>query len=101
MVLIYTTAQNKEEAKKLGNLVIEKKLAVCVNMWPIESCYMWEGALKCESEHGLLIKTMESKMQEIEDLILANHAYSTPFVGAIDIRRLNRGYKEWMSSVIQ
>ncbi|MEK7512706.1 MAG: divalent-cation tolerance protein CutA [Patescibacteria group bacterium] len=101
MVFVYTTCAKKEEADTLGKLVIGKKLAACVNMWPIESCYMWEGSMKCEQEHAVLIKTLESKLQPIEDLILRNHTYSTPFVGAVDIRRINREYKEWMAQVIE
>jgi periplasmic divalent cation tolerance protein len=100
MVFVYTTCAKEEEAKALSKMVIEKKLAACVNMWPVESCYTWEGAMKCENEYALLIKTLESKLQPIEDLILSNHAYSTPFVGAVDIRRINREYKEWMAQVI-
>jgi periplasmic divalent cation tolerance protein len=100
MVFIYSTCRDLEEARKLSKLIVEKKIAACVNMWPIESCYTWEGALKCENEHALLIKTSESKVQDIEDIIQENHSYSTPVVATVDVRRVNRAYKEWMSGVV-
>ncbi len=101
MVFIYSTCRDAEEARKLSKMIVEKKIAACVNMWPIESCYIWEGAMKCEAEYALLIKTNESKVQDIEDIILQNHSYSTPIVAAVDVRRLNRAYKEWMSGMIE
>ena len=36
--------------------------------------------MKCENEYALIIKTNESKIQDIEDMIHENHSYSTPIV---------------------
>lgn len=100
MVLIYTTCKNAEDAKKMGKDIIEKRLASCVNVWPIGSTYYWEDKLTEDTEAALLIKTNEHKIAQIEELLLKNHVYATPFIGSIDVRRLNREYKEWMSKVI-
>ena len=85
----------------MGKLIIESHLAACVNVWPIESIYFWENKLIEDNEAVLLIKTNESKIAEIEELILKNHFYATPFIGSIDVRRFNHEYKEWMSTVIR
>lgn len=96
MVFIYTTCGNPREARKLGGMLVEKKLAGCVNIWPIESIYAWKGEIKEDDEAVLLIKTIESKVAEIENLILKNHSYSTPIIATIDLHRINREYKEWL-----
>ncbi len=101
MILIYTTCKNEEEGKKLAKLIIEHHIASCVNMWPIGSTYRWEGEIKEDQEFALLIKTLESKLQPIEDLISRNHSYSTPFIGAIEVKRINHAYREWMSGVVR
>ncbi len=101
MILIYTTCKDEEEGKKLARLIIEHRLASCVNMWPIQSVYHWEGAVKEDHEVALYIKTLESKLQPIEDLIVQNHSYVTPFIGAIDVKRINHAYREWMSEVVR
>ena len=101
MIFIYTTCQNIDEAKKIGKMVVEKKLAACVNIWPINSIYFWENELKENGEAVLLIKTIEVKLQAIEDLIQSNHSYSIPCIAVIDIRRINRPYKEWMARYIE
>jgi periplasmic divalent cation tolerance protein len=103
MVLIYTTCRDTKEAVKLGTMILKERLASCVNLWPIQSIYHGEeeGELRNELEAGLFIKTMEPKISEIEDFISKNHSYSVPYIGAIDIRRFNRPYREWMTTVIK
>ncbi|MEK7212653.1 MAG: divalent-cation tolerance protein CutA [Patescibacteria group bacterium] len=100
MVFIYTTCKNIDEAKKLGRSLIEKHLAACVNIWPINSMYFWKEELRDDAEAALLIKTNEPKVADIEDFITTNHSYSTPLAATVNVHRLNRAYKEWMSTVV-
>ena len=96
MVFVYITCQDLVEAKRLGEAIVSSRAAACVNMWPIESAYLEDGVLKSRTEATLLIKTMEPKVQEIENLILKAHTYSTPFIGVFEVKRVNREYKDWM-----
>lgn len=102
MIFIYTTCRDTSEAAKIGQMLVEKKIAVCVNLWPIQSIWPGDdGKLSSEREAVLIIKTNEQKVQEVENLILQNHTYATPFVGVINLDRVNREYKEWMQKVMQ
>jgi len=101
MLIIYTTCANTDEAKRLAKEIIDKKLAACVNFWPIGSMYTWEGKFKAVSEVMISIKTFESKRQELEDFISHDHKYSCPIIAGVDIRRINRSYKEWMTTVMR
>lgn len=96
MVFVYTTCETTAEAKKLGSLIISRKVGACVDFWPVESIYMYEGVMKDHLQAILLITTLESKLQEVETIISQNHTYSVPLVAGVDIRRLNHSYKEWM-----
>ena len=100
MVFIYTTCASAEEAKILGKLIIDKKMGVCVDHWPITSMYPWEGSLKEVSQVMIVITTLESKLEEVNDLISKHHSYSIPLIAGVDIRRINRAYKEWMTENI-
>ncbi len=101
MMLVYTTCKDTDEATKLGQLIIKRKLAACVNIWPIQSMYPGkDGKLSTQLEAALLIKTLETKISDIEALISKNHSYATPFIGAWDVRRFNREYREWMREVM-
>lgn len=101
MVLIYTTCRDVAQAKELGKKILNARVAACVNIWPMESIYPENGAMKEDTEAVLMIKTSESKMAEIEAFLEKYHTYSVPFVGAIDIRRINLKYREWMTAMVR
>lgn len=96
MVFIYTTCATQEEAKSLAKLIIDKKLGACVDYWPINSIYNWQGKLKETNQMMLSITTFENKLEDVNDLISKEHTYSVPMIVGIDVRRINRAYKEWM-----
>jgi len=89
-----------DEAKGLGYLIIDNKIAACVNFWPISSCFNWEGSMKCLEQVMLQIITFESKIEEVTKIISENHSYNIPLIAGVDIRRINHSYKEWMMEEI-
>lgn len=89
-----------DEAKVLAEIIISKKIAACVDFWPISSCYKWEGSLKCVSQAMLLVTTFESKLESVNEIISENHTYSIPLIAGVDVRRINHPYKEWMMEEI-
>lgn len=101
MVFIYTTCGDEAKARELAERIVTGRLAACVNIWRTGSIYEWEGALKEEKRVAMLIETNESKVQAIEDSILRDRADAAALVGVIDVRRVNREYKERMSIAVQ
>ena len=100
MVFIYTTCATSEEAEKLGKLILQRKIGACIDYWPIRSMYRWEGKLKELDETMMLITTFEPKIETVTDLISKHHSYSTPLIGTVDVRRINRAYKEWVTEEV-
>ena len=90
-----------DEAKELGELIISKKIAACVDFWPISSCYNWKGSMQNVSQVMLLVATFESKLEDVNQIISDNHTYSVPLIAGVDVRRINHPYKEWMMDVIE
>ncbi len=101
MVFIYTTCENEKEAERLAKLILDNKLGVCVDYWAVNSIYHWEGDLKKLSQIMILITTLESKLEDVNELISKNHSYAVPLIAGVDIRRMNRAYKEWMGGQIE
>lgn len=101
MIFIYTTCESKEDAERLSKIIIENKLGVCADYWSVDSMYPWDGTLTKVSQVMLLITTLESKLEEVNELISKHHAYAVPLIAGVDIRRMNRTYKEWMIKEIE
>ena len=57
MKLLYVTLNNNEEARKIGRRLLEKKLANCVNFFPITCIYNYNNEITEEPEVVLIIKT--------------------------------------------
>src|SRR3989338_1394729 len=100
MVFVYITCASQEEAKKLGKILLEKKGAGCVNIFPVLSMYPENGSIKEAGEYVLIVKTIDSKVQDVEDIVRKNHSYKVPFIGTISLTRLNSEYKEWLTGAI-
>lgn len=100
MIFIHTICKNIEEAEGLSGLIIEKGLGACVDFWPISSCCNIKGKTTCQSRVKLLITTLESKIETINQLIRESNPDSVPLVAGVDVRRINHPYKEWMMEVI-
>ena len=100
MIFLYVTCKNREEAVRIGRQVIKQKAAGCVNIFPINSIYADNGGLKETEETSMLIKTIDSKVQEVEDVVRSLHSYKTPCIASFALHRLNREYKEWLTSCV-
>lgn len=101
MLLVLTTVSTATEADTLAEKIVTQKLAACVQILPpMTSVYVWEGKLQKESEHLLLIKTLEEKYDELETLIIAKHSYDTPEIVAIKSENVSERYLNWISSSI-
>jgi periplasmic divalent cation tolerance protein len=95
-----TTVENAGEAESLARLIVEAKLAACVQILPrMTSVYFWEGKLHAESEHLLLIKTLEEKFDELSGFIKQNHSYEVPEIVAVNAERVSEDYLNWIRDV--
>ncbi len=100
MIFIYSTFPNKKEARKIAGKLVEKKLAVCVNIFPIESVYLWEGRVAQDKEFAVFIKTKKENFKKIEKFILENHSYNTPCILEIPVGRVTKKYLKWLGKNI-
>ena len=97
MLIVLTTVPDIAEADALARKIVEAKLAACVQILPqMRSVYSWEGKIRNEPEHLLLIKTLDEKFAELEKFILAQHSYDVPEIVAIPAEKVSDGYLAWV-----
>lgn len=98
-LLVVTNLPDRASAEKLAALLIERRLAACVNLLaPCDSVYRWRGEIQRDAEHPLLIKTAEDRYAELEALIRANHPYELPEIIAVPITQGLPAYLQWIES---
>jgi periplasmic divalent cation tolerance protein len=79
--LIWTPIDTAENARNLAVAVVGSSLAACANViGPIESHFVWQGAMQSATEYGVLFKldarTLDQAIAMVEDL----HVYDVPVV---------------------
>jgi len=94
-----TTCADRAEARAIARLLVEKRLAACVQMVPIESIYTWEGATESAEEILLLCKIKQHDYGDVEALIREAHSYATPEIVALAIEQGSPFYLAWIAAV--
>ncbi len=99
--LFTVTVPNVEEGKKIARILVESKLAACVNIINnISSIYRWKGEIQVDNEHLLLIKTTENKAESLIQKIIAIHSYSEPECIGMKIDKGSQKYLNWIKDVV-
>lgn len=102
MIVFYTTLPSAEVAKELSHKLINAKLAACINILPaIQSIYEWQGEVCEETEVALLIKTVESKANEVQEFITQKHPYKCPCLFSVKPEFVSTKFKNFIRDSIQ
>ena len=96
MRIIYVTTKNSADAKNIASHLLKKKLAGCVNIFPIESLYLWQDEIQEDVEFVLLIKTSKDNFKDVEKEILKLHDYDTPAIYSWKVDKVNEKYHNWI-----
>ncbi|MHC1581407.1 divalent-cation tolerance protein CutA [Methanopyrus sp.] len=99
-MLVYSTAGDREEAKRIARRLIEEGLAACVNIWPIESVYEWEGEVEEDEEVALLVKTTAEKAERVVRRIVELHSYDVPAVLVVPVLGGHEEFLEWIKEQV-
>jgi periplasmic divalent cation tolerance protein len=100
LILVYITCGNLAEAKKVGQHLLEKRLAGCINIFPhMQSAYFWppkSGKIEEAKEVVLIAKTIKSKYKALEKEIYKIHSYQNPCILAIPVELVAKKYYDWL-----
>jgi periplasmic divalent cation tolerance protein len=95
-----TTTDSLDEARSIAAALVERKLAACAQISPIQSYYSWQGAVQNDEEFRVLIKTTEQRYADVEAAILELHSYDVPAVVAFDLTRSFGPYADWVADSV-
>ena len=94
-----TTTNSQESVEKIVAAVMERKLAACVQVFPVVSRYMWKGELQKDDEFLLQMKIRTADYAALAAAIRAVHPYETPEIIRVDIAEGDKAYLDWIDAV--
>ncbi len=98
VLLVLSTLPDRAAARKLAQLLVESRLAACVNVLaPCDSVYRWRGDLTEAAEVPVLIKTTVRRYAELESVIRSHHPYELPEIIAVPLARGLPDYLDWVT----
>ncbi len=102
VVTVYAVFADPAEAQRIGVVIVEEKLAACVNILaPCRSIYRWEGAIETATEAPALFKTTLDKADALIARVKEMHSYAVPAIAVWPIERLLADYGDWVETELR
>jgi periplasmic divalent cation tolerance protein len=93
---VYITCKDEAEARSLGRTLVEEKLVACVNYFPVNSLYRWQGQIEASAEAALIAKTRAGLVKAVVDRVRQLHSYQLPCVVSWKIEEGNPAFLDWI-----
>jgi len=96
-LVVYITAPSEEEAAKIAHILVEERLAGCVNIVKdIRSIYSWQGKIVDDKEVLMIVKTRLQLFSALTAKVKTLHSYTVPEVIAMPIIDGSEEYINWL-----
>lgn len=100
--VVLVTVASLEQGEAIASSLLNERSAACVNMFPVNSLYLWQGKINQDREYQLIIKTDLNKFTELAERIKTLHSYEVPEIIALPIITGSKSYLNWLDeSLIQ
>ena len=97
-IQVNTTIDTQEGARRIASMLVEKRLAACVQVsGPITSTYWWQGRIEVAQEWVCTAKTRQDLYDAVEQAIRDVHSYEEPEILASPILAGSKGYLGWVA----
>ena len=96
--VVLVTAATELEARAIAQTLVQENLAACVNFYPVQSIYTWQGKTLQDPEWQLVIKTDLQRFTELEAKIQSIHSYDVPEIIALPIQAGSSAYLDWIAT---
>jgi periplasmic divalent cation tolerance protein len=100
--LVYMTTSDKEEARKIGKVLVESRLAACVNIIdPMISMYRWEGKICDDQETVMIAKTTEENISALKEKVISLHSYECPCIVCLPVKNGHEPFLAWVQEHVR
>ncbi len=99
VVVINTTINNMQDARKIAHTLVEEQLVACVNIIPnVESVYRWKGNIEEDNEYILIARTTDDNVEKTIQRIEQLHTYELPDIIVLPIIGGLKEYLDYISN---
>lgn len=101
IIAVLVTCPNRAVARRIGEHVIARRLAACVNIVPgLLSLFRWKGRIERSPEVLLIIKTTAAGFERLRRAVVSVHPYDVPEIIALPIAASHLPYRRWVAAAV-
>ncbi len=101
-IVVLSTCASEEEADRIARLLVERRLAACVNVLPnMRSVYRWNGGIESANECLLVIKSARGLFEQLRAALESAHSYELPEALALTVIDGSPAYLKWLDASLQ
>jgi len=101
-IVVLSTCSSEAEAERLARMLVERRLAACVNVVPgVRSFYRWQGAIESAAEWLLVVKSSRDLFAALASALEQAHSYEVPEVLALPVVEGAANYLNWLASSLE
>lgn len=99
-VELILTCGSWQEAQRIVDSLLEKRLIACAEFIPMRSKFRWKDKLEESDEIRLVMESAEPFFDAIETEVAAIHSYETFVLKSIPVSKLSQAALPWLQSVL-
>lgn len=81
----YITYPTQQEAFTDARLLLEQGMVACTNIFQSTSMYRWEEKIEQADEWVMIVKTTESRFDDVVDFVKKHHKYQVPCIVKVPV----------------
>lgn len=102
LLMVFVTCPSAKQARQLARVLIDRRLAACVNLLPnLDSLFWWQGKVDRAREVLLIIKTTEQRFPALQQAVTSLHPYEVPEILALRVERALPRYHQWVQQSLR
>jgi len=98
VIEITTTVPSAQVGESLASGIIEGRMGACVQIsGPVTSVYRWQGNIETSQEWRFVVKTIESRRDQVVDYLRRNHPYELPEIVEHSVAWVEPRFLAWVT----
>ncbi|MFA5004486.1 MAG: divalent-cation tolerance protein CutA [Candidatus Saccharimonadales bacterium] len=97
---LFLTCEDRAEAEKIAQALLERHLIACAKFIPIEARYWWKGEIVDGKEVLLLMESVADNFDKIEAEVAKLHSCEAFVLQALPLTHVSKRAQAWLKDNI-
>ncbi len=98
IVTVSVACGSEAEAETIARMLVDRRLAACVQSHAVTSIYRWQNAVETSREVMLTAKALADRLEALEAAVRAIHSYEVPEILAQPVTWASADFAAWLRS---